>query len=87
VFALRFQVGGIAVFIHWRVAAEFSGGRLGWRWWRSSGGLAQLPYVTGVDGRSDQLRPRLPLCPLRRRRRGAGPAPATAPPGEGTAHG
>ena len=22
-------------------------------------------YVTGVDGRSDQLRPRLPLCPLR----------------------
>ena len=37
------------------------------------GGEAQLLYVAGVDGRPDQFHPRLPPCPLRRRRRGAGP--------------
>jgi hypothetical protein len=33
---------------------------------------AELPDVAGMDGRSDQLHPRLQICPLRHRRRGAG---------------
>ena len=38
----------------------------------SSGGEAQLPDVAGMDGRPDQLHPRLQICSLRHRRRGAG---------------
>ena len=37
------------------------------------GGEAQLPDVVGMDGRPDQLHPRLQICPLRHRRRGTGP--------------
>ena len=47
------------------------------------GGEAQLPDVAGVDGRPDQLHPRLPLCPLRRRRRGAGPGARRRASGRG----
>ena len=43
----------------------------------SSGGEAQLPDVAGVDGRPDQLHPRLPLCPLCHRRCGADPGAVT----------
>ncbi len=39
----------------------------------SAGGEAQLPDMAGLEGRPDQLHPRLPLCPLHRRRRGSGP--------------
>ena len=33
----------------------------------SSGGEAELPDVAGMDGRPDQLHPRLQICPLRHR--------------------
>ncbi len=56
------------------------------RWPRGDRGLrgshvgqAELPDVAGVDRRPDQLHTRLPLCPLRRRRRGADPGAGCHP--------
>ena len=40
--------------------------------YEDSGGEAQLPDVAGMDGRPDQLHPRLQICSLRHRGRGAG---------------